>query len=128
MQRLSVHKNHYLVAAICWTLAIAVLCLVSFRELPSIGIGGADKYVHFILHFGYTLLWFLYFNKKNPNVNKVLLKTMLSSVVYGILIEIAQGTFTATRQADVYDVLANSSGTVGAAIVILAYFYYFKKR
>jgi len=128
MRRLSVHKNHYLFAAIVWTLGIAVLCLISFRELPSIAIGGADKYVHFILHFGYTLLWFLYFNQKNPIVKKALLKAMLSSVGYGILIEIAQGLFTATRKADIYDVFANSSGTIGGAVVILTYFYYFKKR
>jgi len=110
-------KNLYLCLAIGWTLLIAVLCLVSFNDLPTIGIGGADKYVHFIFHFGFTLLWFMYV--KSRSANPSLLKVGLASLCYGISLEIAQGLFTTTRSADIFDVIANATGAGIAILVIL---------
>ena len=42
--------------------------------------------------------------------NKFLFKIMGIIVMYGIIIEVLQGKFTVSREADVYDVLANSLG------------------
>ena len=38
------------------------------------------------------------------------LRAMLGVIAFGIGIEIAQGAFTATREPDALDVLANSAG------------------
>lgn len=111
--------------AIGWTVLIAVLCLVRFTDLPSFGVSGADKYVHFTLHFGFTMLWGFYSVKKQ---NKIVLKKIATiiavSFCYGILIEILQETCTTTRHADVFDVLANFSG----AIMALVLFALIKRR
>lgn len=133
IRNLLAHKFLYLWLAELWTLFIAFLCLESFQKLPSMGIKSADKYVHFTFHFVFVILWSLYFIKKQPDnksaVKKIVLRVFLASVIYGILIEIAQGLFTATRSADIYDVLANSTGSMFGVFAILSYtFYLFKKR
>jgi VanZ family protein len=128
MRHLLVHKYLYLSLAILWTLGIAFLCLASFNELPTIKISGADKYVHFILHFGFTGLWFLYLEKQSGVIKRALVKSASASFVYGIVIEIAQELFTTTRQADWHDVLANSSGAIAAVFIIISYHSYFKKN
>jgi len=117
IQHLLELKNLYLCLAIGWTLLIAILCLVSFNNLPTIGIGGADKYVHFIFHFVFTLLWFMYVKTRYPNPS--LSKIGLTSLGYGISLEIAQGLFTTTRSADIFDVMANATGAGIAIVVIL---------
>jgi len=128
MQLSLAHKNLYLSVAILWTLGIAIACLVSFNDLPGIKIiGGTDKYVHFILHFGFTGLWFLHFRKESGNRRKTLIKVVACSFLYGIAIEIAQESFTTTRHADIFDVIANTSGAIAAMLMINTYNAYFKK-
>jgi VanZ family protein len=116
------HKHFYLWLAEFWTLLIAVLCLENSKKLPSIGIKSADKYVHFTFYFVFTILWFLYLIKKNNYIKKtvslVLIKVFLAALFYGVLIEIAQTLFTVSRKGDVLDVLANTTGSVFAVILI----------
>lgn len=105
----------YFWAALCWTAVIAVLCLISFNKLPSgIEIKDADKYVHATLHLMFTVLWFLHFRKRFDQIanTRLLFATLALSIMYGIVIEIAQEMFTTTRQADMKDVLANLCGAV----------------
>ena len=111
--------------AIGWTVLIAVLCLVKFNDLPSFGVSGADKYVHFTLHFVFTILWGLYSLKKQNEIalNKIG-SIFLISFCYGLLIEFLQETFTATRHADIFDVLANFTGATTALVL----FFLIKKR
>ena len=116
------HKYFYLWLAEIWTLLIAFLCLVSFNNLPSVGIKSADKYVHFTFHFVFTVLWFLYLKRKNSDKNStlktMLMKVFLASVIYGIFIEISQSLFTKTRHGDVLDLIANASGAIAAVLVL----------
>jgi len=106
--------------AVAWTIILAILCLVKFTDLPSIGVSGADKYVHFALHFVFTMLWGYYFGVKG---NEIALTNMVfvvtSSLCYGILIEILQETCTTTRRADIFDVLANFSGALVAFVLFI---------
>ncbi len=116
----SVLKKATFSLAVGWTLLIAVLCLVKFTDLPSIGVSGADKYVHFTLHFVFTMLWGYYFWLK---LNEITLKKIAFivaiSLCYGILIEILQEKFTTTRHADIVDVLANFSGALAALVLFV---------
>ena len=113
--------------AIFWTLLIAFLCLVQLNDMPSIGVSGADKYVHCAFHFGFTFLWSSYFWKTQKEiVIKTVFKVFLVSVTYGILIEFLQGAFTATRKADILDVLANTIGAILAVIALLCYKHFNK--
>lgn len=116
-------RKYLLPVAIGWTLLIAVMCLVSFGRLPRIGIGGADKYVHIIFHFGFFVLWFLHFSRTG-NFDRWVARVFFASLLYGILIEAAQELFTTTRRADLYDVMANTTGAfMGIAILMIANYY-----
>lgn len=120
-KNLSAHKYFWLFLASSWTILIAVLCLISFKKLPSIvSLPSADKYAHFSFHLVFTLLWYLCF-KSIKNGKWLLIKVLLLSVCYGGLIELMQGWFTDTRKADWNDVAANSFGAIIAILLILMY-------
>ncbi|HPW98074.1 MAG TPA: VanZ family protein [Flavobacterium sp.] len=120
-------KTFWLVTAVFWTSTILFLCLIDSSELPSLSIKmeGTDKGVHFTFHFIFTLLWSMYVYSLTKNINrKKILKVLIASFLFGVLIEIFQGCFTTTRQADVMDVLANTIGAISAGILI----YFILKR
>ncbi len=121
-RRLLVLKKIYLSVALTWTCSIIFLCLISFNNLPNLGIKNTDKYVHFIFHFIFVNLWFLYFNYKNSE-NRIKFGKILFivSFLFGILIELAQQTFTINRKADIFDVIANTTGAFFALIIIFMY-------
>lgn len=121
-KHLLVLKKSVFGLATFWTLSIAFLCLVKFNDLPSFGVSGMDKYVHFIFHFVFTLLWSVYFSLVFSKIEgKLLSKILLASLLYGIALEFLQNEFTATRKADVYDVIANFTGALVATIVMIAF-------
>jgi VanZ family protein len=117
---LLVLKITLLILAVGWTVLIAFLCLVSFSNLPSFGVSGIDKYVHFTFHFVLTFLWGFYISIKQNKIeiNKILVIVAIS-LFFGILIEFLQETFTKTRHADIKDVLANFSGATIALILFI---------
>lgn len=115
------HRNFFLWPALFWMAIVTFLCLINSNELPKVEITNYDKLGHITFHFGITFLWFLYFRLQRSNADrKALLKAFLVSFVYGVCIEISQGLFTDTRNADVFDVFANMTGSVIA--VILCFF------
>jgi VanZ family protein len=80
-----------------------------------------DKYVHVFFHFVFTSLWILYLKSQIKNANKYspLVISFFSSVLLGLMIEVAQELFTTTRSADLFDILANTSGAVLAVCTVL---------
>jgi glycopeptide antibiotics resistance protein len=58
------------------------------------------------------------FNKFKLNKSKALTYAVIVSILFGIIIEILQGTLTTYRSADINDVLANSLGVILTAVVI----------
>ena len=84
--------------------------------MPSIAIPSKDKYAHFIFYFVLTLSWMLSFKEVN---NKILFKIIGIIIAYGIIIEVVQQNFTANREADVFDVIANSLGAIFAYFAFL---------
>jgi VanZ family protein len=120
-------KSIWLTLAISWTSIILFLCLIESSELPSLNvkIEGIDKGIHFIFHFLFTFLWSVYIYSINKNINRnKIVKVILGSIVFGVLIEIIQEFFTTTRQADSKDILANTLGALVAGIL----FYYYTNR
>lgn len=116
----SVPKSIYLWIALAWTFLIALLCLISFKNLPTVKVPGADKYVHTTFHFFFTIFWYGHFRNVNPErkVLSVLGKVLGMSILYGILIEIAQELLTTTRHADIADVAANFTGASLAVLLL----------
>ncbi len=70
-------------------------------------------------YFVFSLFWYLSykfffnFNKKKSSIN-----TFILSVVFGIIIEVLQEQLTNNRQADVFDVVANTFGTILAVFML----------
>ncbi|HSD13452.1 MAG TPA: VanZ family protein [Flavobacterium sp.] len=113
------HKKNFLLA-ILWTLAIAAACLISMDKVPTVPVFGKDKTIHSFFYLVFSILWFLFLSKEFPKwtfIQKALV-VLVSSFLYGGIIEICQGLFTTSRQADLLDVLANMSGSVIAVIAL----------
>jgi VanZ family protein len=116
-----VRKQIFLFSAIFWTGVILFLSLESAKNIPVVNIPYLDKVIHAGFHFVFTILWFLYLKKKFISANNVYLLffTLIASFVLGIAIELMQQYFTTTRNADVFDILANLFGAFLAAISII---------
>lgn len=125
-KNLLVGKQIYFLAALFWTGIITFFCLVQFSDVPFKGVSNLDKLVHVFFHFVFTILWYLYFQKqlKSINFKKSLLISFLLSVFFGISIELLQKYSTTTRNGDVLDVLANSSGAIIAVFGIFIFSKY----
>jgi VanZ family protein len=86
-----------------------VVCLVPANELPQAGL--SDKSEHFLAY----LLLSLWFGGIYPRASYW--RVAISLCLMGILIEFAQGAMQLGRQADVLDVIANSSGIVAGLLL-----------
>ena len=114
-------RNIYFWAALVWTTTILVCCLISMRNFDAVPLAGdyTDKYVHFSFYFGFTLLWYFACSLKYAGRNlKLRLQIFLAAVVLGIIIEICQEFFTKDRSADITDVMANTSGSAIAVLIL----------
>ena len=114
-------KNAIWIAFI-WTFLILYFSLKTSVNVSRISFLNADKIVHFTFYFGFVILWYrhLVFKKSVLLNNKIVL--VLISIGFGIAIEFAQKYFTTTRQADIWDVVANSSGAIVGIFVATKFF------
>jgi len=109
-------RNAYTIAILI-TVLVTISSLVSLKGMSSISINIShfDKIIHAISYFTLAISWFFatqnHFNKKNFKV-----KLILFLISFGIIIEAIQGGLTTHRQADFYDILANSIGVLVGAI------------
>ena len=109
-------RNAYAIAILI-TIFVTISSLISLQGIStfSIKVSNFDKIAHAISYFILTLSWFFAtqndFNKKS---HKIILILLL--IGFGIIIEALQGGMTTYRQADFYDILANSFGILVAAI------------
>lgn len=118
-------KQLLLIWAIVCSGIIAYLCLTDSSNLPAVSFPSLDKIVHFCFHFGFTISWILFFKKelkgKEADDYKAYLISFIFSVFFGITIEILQNALTATRAADISDVLANALGAFTAVFSAIAF-------
>ncbi|WP_151893204.1 VanZ family protein [Patiriisocius marinistellae] len=111
MQNLLALKN-ILLAAVFYTVLITIALLFPTNGLPSQGIPHVDKVVHFFINAILVFIWLFYaFLRKRDHLKRLtIVLTIISCFTYGILIEVCQEIFTTTRQADLMDIIANSTG------------------
>jgi VanZ family protein len=124
IKTLLAHKSTYFWLAQFWTLFVAILCLMNGSNLPHIRVNGVDKYVHFSFHFLFAFFWFMYLYKNNLQPRIAAQWVFAGSLIFGILIELAQAFFTVSRNADVFDVLANTIGAFAALSLISLIIYF----
>lgn len=109
------HKFFFV--AVAWTILITFLSLTDSKfNAPEslLTIKNKDKVVHFIFYFVFVFLWFRSINKIT---NKKIIIIVGIAIVYGIIIEVLQGTLTLNRQPDIYDAAANSLGAITSAVI-----------
>ncbi len=101
-----------------YTFFITIAFLLPASELPKEKLLN-DKFIHVIIHIVLSFLWLLYYynyNKRSITL-KNLLNILLLCFIYGIIIEFIQQMFITSRQADIFDVLANTTGSLIGALV-----------
>lgn len=89
-----------------------------------------DKLMHAVAYFVLAFCWLFYFFIKNPessNFRKVFVKISGAVVLFGILIEVLQGTLTEYREPDWADIVANTIGVL-IALGIFSFFFNFLER
>ncbi|OAB80565.1 VanZ family protein [Cochleicola gelatinilyticus] len=110
-----------LFSGIVYTLFITYSFLTSTKGMPVIRFFLADKVVHVLIHLVLVFLWLCVFARYKGGIlrkkNYALVATFC--VGYGIIIEILQGIYTVSREADILDVLANCIGTALGIILFL---------
>lgn len=114
-------RKLYFIAALLWTVFITIACLASMENFKNISFAteeGADKYVHASFYILLTALWLLYAYRAFSSTRaKIRFWVFLLTVLFGLMIEIFQGLFTDDRSPDLFDVCANSTGSLVAILV-----------
>ena len=100
--------------AITYTLLITAALLNPITGAPKIEIPFADKIVHLTINAGLFVVWASYvFSGKTKTTKTYTLPLLfVCTLLYGILIEVVQGSFIPTRGADFFDVVANVCGLI----------------
>ena len=117
--------------AILIGILIIILSIISANTVNKINfihIKNADKIVHFLMYFGFTLFLTGGFKKYYLINNLSLFNRLIiiiSGILFGACMEIIQLTFTKTRSAEFYDFFAN---TLGSIMAILFYSFLVKNK
>lgn len=108
--------------AILWAIFIYIICTLDFKSSNNhstiIGIR-LDKIAHFglFLILSFTLCWG---RAQQIKISKrFVILVFILSTVYGLMIEICQHYFTTTRQADIFDWIADSIGAICGIVLYL---------
>lgn len=112
-------KKNIIPITLLYTITLAIGSLIKLNDLPNLGISYVDKICHFIAYSILTLLWYkTYLYTIKLTKNKAVIYTIITCVVFGIIIEVLQETLTTTRTLDGYDIVANVIGVLLAVITI----------
>lgn len=110
-------KDNALIIAVLCTLAILVGSLASINTLVSnLPVKLSDKSLHAMAYFVLAFCWF-YAIYKSSRVRISTFVVALLTIAFGMVVEGLQGSFTSYREADVFDMLANSIGVFLAYLV-----------
>ncbi len=109
---------------IIWTFIVVVVCIIPGNEIPSppiLNLPHLDKLVHGGLYFVLTFLAIHSFSKQEW-INKLKQSPFLFAFIYavslGIIIEFIQANFIPNRNGDIFDALANTTGSLLAVFVV----------
>lgn len=98
-------------------LGILILVFITWSSLsPIIATAITVQYSDLALHlvcYGLLTFWFQQIYRSN----KAVLVVAVGMIGYGILMEAAQGLLTTTRDANVLDIIANSTGVLLGTLV-----------
>ncbi len=103
--------------SLMWLSVVTFLSLMNPTYSEASLFPNSDKAVHFLM-YGIMAIFLLSRLQLEDGISQqlVLIITVISVIIFGGLLEIAQELFTATRQASVWDFLANGLGALAAAV------------
>ena len=109
-------ERNALFIAIFFTILVALISLVSLKDVHLIKTHNSDKYGHFLAYFILSLCWLNVINRRPYKIiiNYIIIIILIS---YGIILEVLQDILTNHRQADLLDIVANSIGVIFAVLV-----------
>jgi len=109
-------ERNALFIAIFVTILITLLSLVSLKGVHLVKTPNSDKYGHFLAYFILSLSWL---NVIKKSLHKIIINYIIIFLLicYGIILEVLQDILTTYRQADLYDIFANSAGVIFAVIL-----------
>jgi VanZ family protein len=113
---LSVRQSVRITMVVIYVGCIAALSLLPPQDFPKVPLfDGIDKVVHFLMYFIFSLLacWAI---KTELNYRRLFV-VILSTIGWGIFMEIMQFSMHLGRSFDIYDILANSVGVFFGVIV-----------
>lgn len=111
-----------LLISIVWTVFIIIGSSISghtLDEVSFINIPYFDKLVHFIWYFFLYIFWYTYLINKNTQYQKITIRIVLTTLIilFGLLIEILQDKVFINRSSDIFDFIADSTGTIFAFLI-----------
>lgn len=115
-------KRYALLITIFYTILLIVASFISLDDLTEIKIEKGDKVFHFLVYFILVIIWYISLVEKLIwSKNKLIIVIAISSIIFGIIIELLQGSLTSYRATDNMDVLANALGVLLASALICLY-------
>ncbi|GAA4800170.1 VanZ family protein [Litoribaculum gwangyangense] len=112
-------KKIALIITLIYTIALAIISLIRLNNLPDIGVSFGDKIFHFLAYGLLTFLWYQAFLQSFKfKIKRAIYSAVILSVIFGIIIEVLQGTITVVRAMDVYDAVANTLGALLVSIFL----------
>ncbi len=112
--------TRYWLPFVVWAIGIFTASSIPGADFPDSPIFSHDKILHFIVFFGFAFLLerALHHQTRFPDLARYShLATLVIAVVYGSLDELHQA-FVPGRDPDVFDLMADTTGALGAVIVV----------
>ena len=106
-------SKQLLVISIIYSVFITIIFLIPTNEMPKLlhFLIPIDKIIHVFIFLALTFLWLSYINSLLNNTKPIVLFFILVvCLLYGILIEVIQEFYVSSREAEVFDVIANLLG------------------
>ena len=110
--------------AVAYSLLITALSLIQLGDLSVGSFSPTDKLLHALAYFFLAAIWFFYLIVRNQgNHQKIAgyLKISVIITLFGMFIEVLQGTLTSYRQPDWSDILANTTGIFLALLFFIIF-------
>ncbi|TDQ32271.1 VanZ like protein [Zeaxanthinibacter enoshimensis] len=120
------NSNKYTIVFISWMVMITLLSFFSFSGVDDeISFPYMDKLVHFVFYSVAAITLGFALRERSSGkmrLSNALLISFLFSLVFGIIIEVLQSTYTSWRSGELADVIANTIGALtGTAFLKLLF-------
>ena len=105
--------------SLVYTIALTYVCLMKLNKMPDVGVSYGDKIFHLLAYALFSFLWINTFLQAFKTKKEIVIPYVaMFCIVFGIIIEVLQGTITDYRSSDVFDVVANTAGVLLTVLIL----------